>query len=84
MFELSPLETATNASASLDAGFLEHVAIEPEPDDGLRAVAGGVAEERLGVLVDHDHVVARPEQLVRELGADTATTHDDHSHRGAS
>ena len=50
MFELSPLETARNAVGLLDPGLLEHVPVEPEPDERLGLEPGGQAVERRGVL----------------------------------
>ena len=80
MLELSPLETAMNASASRMPGLLEHVAIEPEADDRARVLAGGIAIERLGALVDDGDLVAGVAERVRQLGADPTASHDQDPH----
>ena len=81
MFELSPDETAMNASASLIPASSSSVAVETETHDLPGALAGRVAPERLRVLVDDGDVVPALEQRVRKLGADPAATHDQDAHR---
>ncbi len=62
MLELSPLETAANACALLDAGLDQHLPVEALADHLLAAEVRAEPAERLRVLVDHRDLVAEPLQ----------------------
>ena len=80
MFELSPFVTAARASASLDARFLEAVAVEPDPDD--RPAVEVVAEAPEGLLLAVDDRGGVPGGLDRsgQTRSDAAASDHDHVH----
>ena len=84
MLELSPLVTEAKASALLDPGLLEVVAVEAEADDGGPGEVGGQAAERPGVLVDDGDAVVRLLEGAGQLAADPAAADDDDVHDSAS
>ena len=59
-----------------DPRVLEQLAVETESHHLAGALAGGVAPERLRVLVDDGHVVSALEQGERKLGADPPAADD--------
>nr|BFE68703.1 hypothetical protein GCM10020092_020040 [Actinoplanes digitatis] len=78
MFELSPLETAANASARSMPSRPQHVAVEADPGDGDAAVLRAQPAEGVGVLVDHRDRVAAGVELVGERRAEPTAAHDHH------
>ena len=63
MLELSPLETAAKASASLDAGLAQHLPVEADAGHGRAGEVGAEPAERARVLVDDGDGVAAVSRL---------------------
>ena len=82
MLELSPLETAANASARSMPASTSTSRSKPWPDDLAPGELGAEPAERLRVLVDHGHLVAEPIEARGERRADPAAAHDDDVHGG--
>ena len=63
MLELSPLLTAAKASALLDPGLEQGVAVEPDAGHRVAAERRPEPPKGGGVLVDDDDLVAGPVEL---------------------
>ena len=84
MFELSPLETATNASASLMPASSRTSRSNPSPTIVLRASPGGYLMNASGFLSMTVDLVTAFDELQGQLGAHAPATHDDDPHRPQS
>ena len=75
MFELSPLDTAANASAFSAPASMQDLAVEALADDLASAEVGPEPAEGLGLLVDDRDLVPEPLQARAERGADAPAPH---------
>ena len=80
MLELSPLETAAKASALLDAGLGQGVAVEADAVDRLPGEVLTEPGEGGRVLIDDRDRVVAPGQAARQRRADPAAAQDDDVH----